>query len=179
VWARSAALVLLLTISACSAKQPESVGGAGLADCPASPNCVSSRAAAGSAAYVEPLVIAGGVDEAWRTAVDEISSWRRVEIVALNETALHAVAVSALFRFQDDVELRLEPLAGRIDVRSASRLGHSDLGVNRRRVERLRAALIERGVVREAAPNDPALAPQAGPSTPAAPPPQVVEPEAP
>jgi len=51
---------------------------------------------------------------------------------------LHAIFVSRLFRFVDDLELRLDEGAGVIQVRSASRVGHSDFGVNRKRVERLR-----------------------------------------
>ena len=54
---------------------------------------------------------------------------------------LHATFESAVFRFIDDVEFQLSPVEGVINVRSASRVGHSDLGVNRRRVEVLRAEL--------------------------------------
>jgi uncharacterized protein (DUF1499 family) len=61
---------------------------------------------------------------------------------------LHAQCASALFGFVDDLELHLRASANLIAVRSASRVGHSDMGVNRRRVERLRAALRARGVVR-------------------------------
>jgi uncharacterized protein (DUF1499 family) len=45
---------------------------------------------------------------------------------------------SRLFRFVDDVEFRMVSTDGIIHVRSASRVGYSDLGVNRRRVEKLR-----------------------------------------
>jgi uncharacterized protein (DUF1499 family) len=52
---------------------------------------------------------------------------------------LHAEFRSALFGFVDDVEFRMDETAGRIDVRSASRTGYFDFGVNRRRVEEIRA----------------------------------------
>jgi uncharacterized protein (DUF1499 family) len=52
---------------------------------------------------------------------------------------LHAEFRSALFGFVDDVEFRMDETAGRIDVRSASRTGWFDFGVNRRRVEEIRA----------------------------------------
>jgi uncharacterized protein (DUF1499 family) len=58
---------------------------------------------------------------------------------------LHAVCRSRLFGWADDLELRIDTEAGVVHVRSASRVGYSDLGVNRRRVERLRAALREQG----------------------------------
>ncbi len=51
---------------------------------------------------------------------------------------LWATFASRLFRFVDDVEFRMVSIDGIIHVRSASRVGYSDLGVNRRRVERLR-----------------------------------------
>lgn len=57
------------------------------------------------------------------------------------EPYLHATATSRFFGFVDDLELLADPEAGVLRVRSASRLGDSDLGVNLRRVERLRSAL--------------------------------------
>jgi uncharacterized protein (DUF1499 family) len=52
-----------------------------------------------------------------------------------------------VFGFVDDLELHLRAAEGVIAVRSASRLGYSDLGVNRRRIEDLRALLIKQGTV--------------------------------
>jgi len=57
-------------------------------------------------------------------------------------TYLHATAESRLFGFVDDLELASDPDQGVLQVRSASRLGDSDLGVNRKRIEQLREALI-------------------------------------
>lgn len=56
---------------------------------------------------------------------------------------LHATASSRFFGFVDDLELLADPDRGLLQVRSASRLGDSDLGVNQRRVEGLRRALID------------------------------------
>jgi uncharacterized protein (DUF1499 family) len=53
---------------------------------------------------------------------------------------LHVEMRSLMFRFVDDVEFSLAASAGLIHVRSASRVGYSDFGVNRKRVERIRAA---------------------------------------
>ena len=61
---------------------------------------------------------------------------------------LHAECRSALFGFVDDLELHLRASDGIIAVRSASRLGYGDLGVNRRRVESLRSALARQDMVR-------------------------------
>jgi uncharacterized protein (DUF1499 family) len=72
----------------------------------------------------------------------------RTRIVKETEDYLHAECRSALFRFVDDLELQLRPSESIIAVRSASRLGYSDLGVNRRRVEGLRESLTRLGVLR-------------------------------
>jgi len=64
----------------------------------------------------------------------------RVRIVTAGETYLHAEFTSAVFRFVDDVEFLLDDAEKVVHVRSASRVGHSDLGVNRKRVEALREA---------------------------------------
>jgi uncharacterized protein (DUF1499 family) len=63
---------------------------------------------------------------------------KRVRIVTAEECYLHAEFTSALFRFVDDVEFLLDDGTKTIHVRSASRVGYSDLGVNRRRVEAIR-----------------------------------------
>ncbi|MDP2172040.1 MAG: DUF1499 domain-containing protein, partial [Rhodocyclaceae bacterium] len=72
----------------------------------------------------------------------------RTAIVTEQEDYLHAECRSAVLGFVDDLELHLRPGTTVVAVRSASRLGHSDFGVNRGRVEDLRAALIKRGIVK-------------------------------
>ena len=71
-----------------------------------------------------------------------------MKIISLTDEYIHAECTSAVFGFVDDLELHLRPQEKLIAVRSAARLGYSDLGVNRKRVESLRAALRERGVIR-------------------------------
>ncbi len=115
--------------------------GTGLRDgrlqpCPATPNCVCSEDGG-----LLPLRSPGPAGEAWRRARAAVAGRPRTRIVAEAAGYLHAECRSALFRFVDDLELRLDDAAGVIHVRSASRLGRWDLGVNRRRVEALRAAL--------------------------------------
>jgi uncharacterized protein (DUF1499 family) len=56
---------------------------------------------------------------------------------------LHAEFRSAIFRFVDDVEFMVDPESQRIHARSASRVGYSDMGVNRRRMEEIQAAFVE------------------------------------
>lgn len=118
-----------------------------LAPCPASPNCVSSDARDADHA-VEPLRLAQPAEKAWRAIRETVAALPRTAFVTETEDYLHAECRSALLGFVDDLELHLRPAEGIIAVRSASRLGYSDLGVNRKRVEELRAALRAHGVVR-------------------------------
>ncbi len=84
----------------------------------------------------------------WDDVVSTVANLPRVSIVTQKSDYLHAEARSLVFRFVDDLELHLRADEGFIAVRSASRLGRSDFGVNRRRVEALRSALRARGLVR-------------------------------
>jgi len=141
-------LASLLLVS-CSGSIPSTLGisDAGMAPCPSSPNCVSSDAQ-DIEHLVAPLQLVGPAIDAWTVAKALLSKRPRTRIVTEKPDYLHAEIESALFGFVDDLELNLRPSERVIAVRSASRLGYSDLGVNHRRVEELRADLISRGVVK-------------------------------
>jgi uncharacterized protein (DUF1499 family) len=142
-------LICAMSLSSCGGKRPRDLGAsdAGLAACPASPNCVSSDAR-DPAHRIEPFALATSPDAAWQVIREEVADLRRTTMVVATEGYLHAECASALFGFVDDLELQLRPSSDLVAVRSASRVGHSDLGANRRRVERLRESLRRRGVVR-------------------------------
>lgn len=110
-----------------------------LAPCPASPNCVSSLAS-DDAHRVRPLPYTGDPAAAMQRLRDVIAAMPRTRIVSADDSTLHAEFTSFLFRFVDDVNCAVDPKAGVIQIRSASRVGYSDLGVNRKRVEAIRAA---------------------------------------
>jgi uncharacterized protein (DUF1499 family) len=112
-----------------------------LAPCPRKPNCVCSQAPPGAPDHIDPLRLPCSADEAMSRVKAVLSSWPRTRIIAATDEYIHAECRSWLFRFIDDVELLLDKTAGVIHCRSASRVGHSDLGVNRRRVEALRKDL--------------------------------------
>ena len=133
----------------CAGTRPVNLGvtEAGLAPCPNSPNCVSSDAA-DSAHSIPPFELAVPGAQAWQAAVAVVSELPRSSIVTQQQDYLHAECQSALFGFVDDLELELREPDQVIAVRSASRLGYGDLGVNRRRVELLRQKLQERGILR-------------------------------
>lgn len=96
---------------------------------------------------VAPLVVRGDPEAAWQVTREVVRALPRVRVVDQRQGSLRAECRSAVFRFVDDLDLRLRADRGIIAVRSASRVGYGDFGVNRHRVERLRAELVRRGVV--------------------------------
>lgn len=118
-----------------------------LAPCPDAPRCVTSDAE-NPDRRVPPFRIDGDPDDAWAAAVEAVAALPRTRIVERTSDYLHAECRSAVFRFVDDLELHLRPAEGVIAVRSASRVGYYDFGVNRRRVANLRASLRRAGALR-------------------------------
>jgi uncharacterized protein (DUF1499 family) len=110
-----------------------------LAACPASPNCVSSFAPESDKThFIEALRFSGPVEVAWRRLCEVVAMRSRARIVERRDTYLHAEFRTAALRFVDDVEFLLDARQGVIHIRSASRLGRNDFGVNRRRMEAIR-----------------------------------------
>jgi uncharacterized protein (DUF1499 family) len=104
---------------------------------------------AGDAGHrVEPFLLAADAPRAWPALRAAVAALPRTRIVKETAGYLHAECRSALLGFVDDLELELRPAEGKVAVRSASRTGWSDLGVNRRRVEGLRAALRQQGALK-------------------------------
>jgi uncharacterized protein (DUF1499 family) len=118
-----------------------------LAPCPDSPNCVSSDATDPSH-RVAALELVIPAEAAWRMIPEAVKTLPRTEIKEASDRYLRAECTSLVFRFVDDLELELRAGEGTIAVRSASRKGYSDFGVNRRRVENLREVLRRRGIVK-------------------------------
>jgi uncharacterized protein (DUF1499 family) len=113
-----------------------------LAPCPKSPNCVSSRSE-DEEHRVKPFAFANLPEIAWSRLKEVVQAQPRAEIVQENGSYLHAEFRSRWFRFVDDVEFYLDTDQKVIHLRSASRIGYSDLGANRKRVEALRAAFAD------------------------------------
>ena len=106
------------------------------------PNWVSSTVAPSDAGhFVAPLAFAGDPQRAWAALGEAIAAMPRARIVTRSHAYLHAQFASKGLGFVDDAEFALDSAARVIHVKSAARLGIRDFGVNRARVEALRAAL--------------------------------------
>ena len=108
-----------------------------LADCPDSPNCVSTQAS-DSQHSINPIPFTQSADEVLARLEATIRAMPRTRIVNSNANYLHAEFSSLLLGFVDDVEIVIDRTNGLIHFRSASRIGESDLGANRARMEQIR-----------------------------------------
>ncbi|MCK5545059.1 MAG: DUF1499 domain-containing protein [Desulfobulbaceae bacterium] len=142
------ALIFISILGGCTGKGPHAsdVPGAEIAGCPDKPNCVSSEAKT-EKHHIEPFYVKGDISKNWLQIQKLVEACPRTKIITQTDVYLHAESRSLIFRFVDDLELLLNPASGVVAVRSASRKGYSDFGVNRRRVEELREKLFNAGVI--------------------------------
>jgi uncharacterized protein (DUF1499 family) len=135
-------LSLGILVAGCTGTRPMNLGvhDGKLAPCPTTPNCVSSQSSDKEHA-AEPFRFSGTTVEAMADLKKVLSGRPRTRIVTATDTYLHVECTSLLFRFVDDVEFWLDESTRTTHLRSASRIGSTDLGVNRKRIEDLRAAI--------------------------------------
>jgi len=113
-----------------------------LALCPSTSNCVNSQSQEAEH-KIEPFTYSSSSEKAMADLKKVIQSFKRTKIITETKNYLYAQFTIPVVGFVDDVEFYLDKGAKLIHVRSASRLGESDLGVNRRRIETIRAKLNE------------------------------------
>jgi uncharacterized protein (DUF1499 family) len=140
-----AILAALFGLARMSARTPDRIGPVDgrLMGCPGPDNCVSSEAE-NPDRRIAPLAASGPVGEVMARLARVVESMEGGRVAEVRGNYLRAVFTSRLWRFKDDLECLYDQKAGRIEVRSASRVGYSDFGVNRKRVERLRESLAGR-----------------------------------
>ena len=113
------------------------VGGK-LTKCPDKPNCVCTEIKADVDHYIDPVgfsqTTTAEILSRLKNSIEEMGG----SIQAENDYYLAATFTSSIFRFVDDLEIRVDREQNLIHMRSASRVGHSDRGVNRKRAERLK-----------------------------------------
>lgn len=140
-------LVLAGTMAflSCMSQAPDNIGlkNGKLTNCPSTPNCVCSQQdSTADSHFIEPLSYGSlSREEVMAHIKTAISSMPRTEIISEDDTYLHLVCTSLVFRFKDDLEIFIDTENKMIHYRSASRVGHSDLGVNRKRVDELKKKL--------------------------------------
>ena len=126
-----------------TSSQPENLGVANgqLAKCPTSPNCVSTQAE-DALHSMEPIPFVGSATEFLekiKIVVD--SEFCRAKLMSESESYLRFEFKSLVFRFIDDVEFFVDDEMSVVHFRSAARVGHSDLGTNRKRMNKISESL--------------------------------------
>ncbi len=141
-------LTLMAGTNGCSVSKIDSdaAGKDRLAGCPDRPNCVSSETRAPGRA-IAPLRLKSNQAATWSAIRELVERLPRCTIVKATDRYLHAECRSRLFGFIDDLELQFDQSTGSVAIRSASRVGYWDLGVNRKRLEALHRELKQKELV--------------------------------
>lgn len=128
------------SIFSLSGTRPTNLGlhNARFTDCPSTPNCVNSFST-DPTHTIAPLKFSAPPETAFADLKQIIQSQPRTKMIQATDNYLYAEFTSKIMGFVDDVEFYLDKSANVIQVRSASRLGESDLGVNRQRIETIRS----------------------------------------
>jgi len=134
-------LVSLLFLISCSGTVPDlGVKNGEMVPCPKTPNCVNSQAE-DEKHYIQPIHFTGTQQQAHDRLLQILESEQRTKLLEIQYNYIRVEFTSALFRFVDDVEFYFPEQKGDetiIHVRSASRVGYSDLGANRKRIAQIR-----------------------------------------
>ena len=135
---------MLWSTSGCSAPRPDNLGLKNklLLTCPKSPNCVLSQAS-DAKHKIKPIYYATSVEAAKEKLIKVIQSMDGTRIITQDEVYWHVEFTTRWLRFIDDVEFYFPESEALIHLRSASRSGYWDLGVNRKRVEEIRSRFEE------------------------------------
>ena len=139
-------LMLVLALLSKSGKPPGLVAGK-LSICPDKPNCVSSEQYNDAGHYLEPVALQSAASPDPLTVIKGVIADMGGVIQAQDGGYIAATFSSPVFGFVDDLEIRVDQDELLIHIRSASRAGYGDAGVNRKRVERFRKLYAEKAAV--------------------------------
>ncbi len=147
-WFITVLLVLGFSMAflSCMSQRPDNLGlqNGRLTDCPSSPNCVCSfEEKSDEKHFIEPYTYTASEKEAMAKLKDILEGMPRTKIIEESENYISVECTSLIFRFTDDVEFFVDSANKLIHFRSASRVGHSDLGVNRKRINSIKEKLKE------------------------------------
>ena len=134
-----------LSLLSFTAARPDNLGVSNgkLAKCPDSPNCVCTQATTESQKMLPITFTGSAADQLEKIKRIVGEKFPRVKLIGESEYYLQYEFKSLIFRFVDDVEFFVDDASSEIHFRSASRVGHSDMGANRKRMNRMVEQLSE------------------------------------
>ncbi|TGN10063.1 DUF1499 domain-containing protein [Leptospira ilyithenensis] len=136
--------IALLFLVSCTGSRPTSLGikEGKLTACPKTPNCISSFSETNDAEHFRsPVAYKKPLPEAFAILKKKITDYERTNIIQEGGNYIYVEFTSLIMRYVDDVEFYFDEKNKLLHFRSASRLGKSDLGVNRKRIERILTGL--------------------------------------
>ena len=133
-------LIISFIVPATALASSVGIESGSLRPCPTSPNCVVSQNADAKHS-IAPITYHVTRDKARETLLKVLTVVPRTTVIEQTDNYIHAISKSRIFKFVDDVEFYFPNDKSVIHIRSASRVGDSDFGVNRRRLEQIRLAL--------------------------------------
>jgi uncharacterized protein (DUF1499 family) len=133
-------LIISFTLPGTASASSIGIESGSLSPCPASPNCVVSQNT-DAKHTIAPITYHVTRDKARETLLKVLTVVPRTQIIKQTDNYVHAISKSRIFKFVDDVEFYFPSDKSIIHIRSASRVGDSDFGVNRTRLEQIRLAL--------------------------------------
>ena len=135
----STAIVMAVGLAGCAASPPKqfTVDNSHFTPCADAPHCVSSQAPPSDSHYVAPFAYNGAWKPAKQALLAVLSGQDNSTVLASGGRFVHATFTTTL-GFVDDMTFLVQPAESVIDVKSSSRIGYYDFGVNRDRVQRIR-----------------------------------------
>lgn len=134
--------ILSIFLVGCTGTKPKlGINNLKLIQCPSSPNCVSTQAR-DKTHFIDPIILENSPLKVKEEIVKILSGLNQSKIIEIEDNYIRAEFSSKIFGFVDDVEFYFPDTKSKkitINMRSASRLGYSDLGANRRRIEEIRS----------------------------------------
>ena len=132
---------ILMSLVGCAGSRPDNLGISGdlLRDCPKKPNCVSTTSTSDKN-KIDPISTSDSPVISMQKLTSIVQSMPGASIIEASTNYLRVEFKSSIFGFVDDVEFFQADGKSQISMRSASRMGYSDLGVNRKRMEQIRAS---------------------------------------
>ena len=133
--------ILSVLLAGCSGAKPKlGIDSLKLMPCPSSPNCVSTQAK-DKEHFVNPIMVESTSLQIKERILKILSELNQSKVITTKENYIRAEFTSKIFGFVDDVEFYFPHTKSKkttIHIRSASRIGYSDLGANKKRIEEIR-----------------------------------------
>ena len=115
-----------------------------LTSCPDSPNCVCSEYKNDTKHYIEPIQLSNPLPNDPYNILKKTAESMGGKLQQEGSHYLAYTFTSTIFRYVDDFEIKIDPNTKTIHLRSASRIGYSDAGVNKKRTEQFKKLFTEK-----------------------------------